>query len=184
MENTPPIHELPLHFRRADFEAIFFVNGQGNLFHTKEAKQLFFFTVFGLLLAVGAAVLSLQAPEWYILLGAGLLLAILMGIKFTRQAWVIIRWRNTVNDYINRLAAVRVLQVKLAPTSLSLVKDGTEYISRWTDFNKAEIHPGHIFLQGTENHYFPRAAFSPEDYALLEKAVRIRFYESGPTDIS
>lgn len=178
MENPPPVYEMPLRFHRADFEALFFEGGKGNLFYPKEVKQSFFFAVSGFVLFGIGSFLFRQSQDWFVLMAGGLLLAVCMGFFFIRQALVIWRWRSQVKKYIDRLAGFHTLQIRLSAGSLSWVEDGTEHMTRWSDFSKAEIHPTHIRLQGADNHYIPKASLSAGDYGRLEQEIRQRFYEA------
>jgi hypothetical protein len=102
----------------------------------------------------------------------------MIAFNLYRNVAVIIKWKKSVNKYLDKVAAYKSHKIILSEGAFSLVQDTTEYIERWSEFKKIVIDEKSITLFASEKYIIPKKSMSLADYELFEKEVKDKVMNS------
>jgi|SRR6185437_1875852 hypothetical protein len=171
--------EITLTFNRADFEELYFKDNNEKLFlspNTKERSLLAL--IFGCLFFSSLVYSLITDSNWGVCIVIFPLFAMIT-FNLYRNVAAIIKWKKSVNKYLNEVAAYKSHKIILSESAFSLVQDTTEYIERWSEFKKITIDEKSITLYASEKYVIPKKSMSLADYELFEKEVKEKVMNSA-----
>lgn len=164
--------EINLHFRKADFEEIYFRNGSEKLFFSPTAKnETYFCIAMGLLFFVflGYFVVTKKSQELVLFF---CIIWILSIIFLCVKIYALLKWKKTVNDFLDKNSNYKTNKVILSDNSLTTIQDNEEISQKWSHFNTVEINDESIRMQSDIYYLFPSKSMTNEDYELFKDIVR------------
>jgi hypothetical protein len=169
---------IDLNFSRKDFEDIYFRDNQANIYFSPQIKNSFIVFLAILVLFISSIAYSLLTGEnaWLVpVLLTSLLLAL---YNYYRKASLIVRWRKSVLEFIDKNSQFKSHKLVLNQNFLSLIQDQTETVARWSVFTKTTIDESQISLIGTDNYLFPKKAMSADDFEFLCEMIKTQLKRS------
>lgn len=164
--------EINLTFRRADFEELYFRNGNENLFFSPTAKtQTYIFIFLGLLFFffLGYFRITNESLENMLFI---CMLWILSAIILGGKIYVVLKWKKSIKQFLDVTSKYKINKLILSETSISIIQDDKEHIEKWSEFKKADINDESIILYSIVNYMFPRKSMTKEEYEFFKEIVR------------
>ncbi|TNE65970.1 MAG: YcxB family protein [Bacteroidetes bacterium] len=169
--------EINLTFHRTDFEAIFFQNRQDSYIHSPTTKK-----AFRDLLIVSLSLLIVLAG-WYWTRQLGYVV-ILLGFVFWfylysywRNARALWQWKKQIKAFLDKHDAVQTHQLILTDEAFSMIQDGNQTIERWSELKRADLTDTYIRLEAGELYFFPRKAFTGEQFDEVKQMIAEKMHQ-------
>ncbi|WP_157485923.1 hypothetical protein [Flavobacterium soli] len=166
--------EIDLTFRRADFEELYFRNGNENLFFSPTAKtQTHIFIFLGLLFLfflVHFRITNESQENMLFVCILWILSAIILGGKI----YTVLKWRKSIKTFLDKTSKYKINKLIVSEVSISIIQDDKEHIEKWSEFKKADINDELIILCSTVNYMFPKKSMTNQEYELIKEIVRDR----------
>lgn len=178
MANSVSVLELT--FRRKDFEEIYFINKQENIFLSETIKQRFIiFFVFTLAFLISMSY-SIYTNNLFGISAFTFILSAMSGVQYLHIASKILKWKRSISNHLKDLSKIKHFEIHLTATSISLLQDNAEVIVKWDSISKAKITENYIMLFAVEHYLYPKKAMEKKDYEYLKSVVieRIKIHSN------
>jgi|GEM_PF-2688786 len=167
---TPVI--LPLHFRKADFEAIYYKDNYHLIFKNPNTRnQALLAIVVGIAwLAVGARLL-ISGGNQTIFVVISILLAI-TAARLKKRTDSIKRWKKEIGIFLENLEKPTNRALVLSEEGFTFEEDNeADKIERWEEVLQADIEDDYISISASVDYLFPKHSMAPGDFEQLAAAV-------------
>lgn len=159
---------IDLHFKRSDFEEIYFRDGRKSVFFHPDVKRDAWVVIVLTIICV-----ALLIRSYFTLYDTGmvivpLILWAMMLLVYLGKLKPVWRWRKAIDKYLNDLDQVKNFELYLNKDSFRLIQDDRENIEKWANIKHVEMDDNSIFLDGGTLYMFPKASMSDEDYELFK----------------
>lgn len=158
-------------FNRADFEEIFYANGQGKIFLNQKTRPYSYLTLGTAILALISLVYSVSTNSSYHLFIILFLLLLAQIILLYRKVQPTVKWKKQIKAYLDREATYTNHKIAVSDNTLSIIQDKQETIQQWSQFKSCVIAEAYISLIGTQNYLIPKKSMSATDYDVLKSIV-------------
>jgi hypothetical protein len=160
-------NKIELIFRRQDFEDIYFKNGKGDIFWSKNIKEYFIiFLVFASVFFVSLAYSLFMNLLWGLTLF--LLLTFLLSLfTYAGHIFPTIKWKKQITKYLNSLTKIKKHEITLSAEAFIMTQDDEVTINRWLTFTKVILNDESIMLFGNDMYLFPKKSMDELSYKYL-----------------
>lgn len=162
---------IELTFRREDFEEIYFVNHEGNIFLSKTVKERFIILLVFICLFIISGTYSFFTNTLFGIPILSFFLLVIAGFSYRYYALPILKWKKNIDTYLKNLSQINNHAINLTPNSISVIQDGEEVIVKWVVITSAKITEKFITIAGTEIFFFPKKSMKDTDYQFLKNMV-------------
>lgn len=166
--------EITLSFNKADFEELYFKNGNDKVLLSKTVKEHFILSVITGCLVITSLIYSITVNKSWGIFTIITLIFVLLVYQLIRKMSPIIKWRKSITDFLNEQAKFINQKITIAENTLTLKQDTTVTIVRWMDFKKVVITDKSISFHGDTDLMFPKKSMSSHDFDLLKNAILLK----------
>lgn len=164
---------IELHFNRKDFEEIYFRNKHGNFILSPMLKGSFI--TFIIFLAVFCCTVTYSyltnKNAWLIVIAS--ILTLITFIPYFIKVLQLKKWRTSVLGIIHANEKYKQHKLLLTDSTLTLVQDGTEQITKWSAFTHAEISNDYLTLTSSFSYVFPKKSMTLDEYDYLSREIKL-----------
>ena len=166
--------EITLHFNKADFEELYFKNGNDKVLLSKTVKEQFILSLIACFLFITSLIYSVIANKWWGIFTIITLIFVLLVNQLIRKMSPIVKWKNSIKEFLNEQAKFINQKLTLSENTLTLKQDTTVTIVRWIDFKKVVINDKSISFCGDTDFMFPKKSMASQDFDLLKNEILLR----------
>ena len=163
--------EIKLNFNRADFEELHFKHGNEKVLFSKDVKPQFLLSLVAATLFVASLAYSISAHKFWGVSTITTLIFILMVDHLIRKMAPIVKWKRSIQDFLNEQSKFINQRLTLSESTLTLKQDTRVTIMPWKNFKKIVIDNKSISLYGESDLILPKKSMTWQEFDLLKSEV-------------
>lgn len=167
-------NEINLNFNKADFEEIYFKNGNDKVFLSKNVKEQFVLSFVAGCFFIASLIYTVIANKSWGIFTIITVLFILIINQLIKKMSPEIKWKRSIKELLKEQAKFITRKLTLSENTLTLKQDTTITIVRWRDFKKVVIDDKSICLYGDENFLFPKKSMTWQEFDSLRNEILLR----------
>ncbi|HWY34847.1 MAG TPA: YcxB family protein [Nitrosopumilaceae archaeon] len=159
-------------------KALYYTNGQGNIFTYKRTRWLILRTAGLLLLSIILYFVAINIPviTWIFISIISSAVALASTVNLALNTRKYLNWKKQVKEFLKVLAKYESQWLTLTYSSIEIVNNDKTTIDKWENVKHISVFSDHISIRMDDQalYVFPAKSMEPEQFNKLKEFVKNR----------